>query len=136
MPWDTETNLWIEPLPFEALKGLTITAIEADDGQVKFTLEDGRVARLYHEQDCCESVWLEDVVGDLSDLIGTPVLLVEEVDSDRPDNLPPEEYEPESETWTFYRIGTINGTVVLRWCGQSNGYYSESVDFELLPLPS
>ena len=30
--------------------------------------------------------------------------------------------------WTFYTIRTNKVTITLRWCGESNGYYSVDVD--------
>ena len=115
---------------FNILKGKTITSI---DGAVKgsdeiiFSCSDGSQYRLLHYQDCCESVEIEDICGDINDLIGSPILIADEVENDNVGN-PRSEYD-ESFTWTFYKLATINGYVDIRWYGTSNGYYSERVDF-------
>jgi hypothetical protein len=83
---------------------------------------------MYHYQNCCESVQLEDVAGDIADLIGTPILKAECVSNAATS----EEVVGECGTWTFYKLSTINGSVTLRWLGRSNGYYSEDVNFEEL----
>lgn len=115
---------------FEDLKGQTLIRIETyRDEELVFTLQNGEVYVLYHEQDCCESVRIEDIVGDLADLVGTPILLAEEVsDIDLP---PLGKYATqESFTWTFYKLSTIKGSVTIRFYGTSNGYYSERVDWK------
>jgi len=82
----------------------------------------------YHGQDCCESVYIDDVNGDLSDLVGSPITMAEEETSRKnPEGVEPPEYQ-ESFTWTFYKFATVKGYVTIRWYGESNGYYSESVD--------
>jgi hypothetical protein len=114
---------------FEVLKGRIISKLSIVDGnEIIFEMEDGDEYKLYHQQDCCESVSIEDVVGDLDDLIGTPILEAEEV-SNASDEPLDSEYRDESFTWTFYKLGTIKGNVTIRWYGSSNGYYSESVTF-------
>lgn len=110
--------------------GETIISIDGlvDGGDsVIFTLADGRQFGMYHDQDCCESVAINDVEGDVSDLIGSPLVVCEETDSTE-FPAPPGEYV-DSYTWTFYRMATSKGFVVVRWLGESNGYYSESVSF-------
>lgn len=114
-------------MDFGDIAGATIVAIEGAEvssEQIRFRLQDGRVAVLYHEQDCCETVAVEDVVGDITDLIGEPLLGVVESS-----NQEGEEDDDNSHTWTFYRMHTIRGSVVIRWLGTSNGYYSERVSF-------
>jgi len=80
---------------------------------------------MYHDQDCCESVYVDDIDGDLSDLIGSPITLAEE----RTDNDQNPGRWCESFTWTFYTFATVKGYVTIKWFGSSNGYYSESVTF-------
>ena len=80
----------------------------------------------FHQQDCCESVGINDIVGDLSDLVGEPLLIADEVSGETPVGFEDEYHE--SVTWTFYKFATRKGYVDIRWLGESNGYYSESVD--------
>jgi hypothetical protein len=114
------------------LVGKTIDSIlGADNGSdsIIFTCSDGTRYHMYHSQDCCESVSVDDIIGDVADLIDSPVLKAEEATNSES---PKESYD-ESFTWTFYHIATIKGYVTIKWYGTSNGYYSESVDFERLP---
>lgn len=114
---------------FSDLVGHTITSIERTHDELIFTLSDGEKYKLYHDQDCCENVWLEDVTGDFGDLIGVPILKAEEASSSdkNPPGVPVPDYQ-DSFTWTFYHLVTFKGPVTLRWYGESNGYYSESVN--------
>jgi hypothetical protein len=120
-----------EEMNISELTGKVITSIsglEKESEEVLFTLTDGRKFKLYHLKDCCEEVKVAEVHGDVDDLIGNPILFAEESISENNENEKPEPYS-DSWTWTFYRLTTIKGSVVIRWLGESNGYYSESVDF-------
>lgn len=64
------------------LIGKTMTSVIQHDNEIIFTLEDGKQYKLYHEQDCCEGVRIEDIEGDLNDLVGSPILSAEEVSND------------------------------------------------------
>src|SRR4051812_30645833 len=55
------------------LQGCILQACEATGDELIFTLLDGRRFKLYHQQDCCENVYIEDICGELSDLIHTPL---------------------------------------------------------------
>ena len=116
---------------FKDLLGKTVTEITGGvgDEEMIFKCDDGTKYSLNHHQDCCESVRVEDITGGIENLIGSPILKAEEVTSnENPVGVKPE-YQ-DSFTWTFYKLATIKGHVDIRWYGESNGYYSESVDFK------
>jgi hypothetical protein len=119
------------------LIGKTLISATASVGgndldEVRFTTTDGKVYLLFHDQCCCENVDIESIVGDLNDLVGEPMLVAEEVTSENKDPdgyVYPDRNRDDSFTWTFYKFATRKGYVDIRWYGESNGYYSESVDF-------
>jgi len=129
------------------LVGKILTKIEnKDNEELIFHCDTGEKYRLYHSQDCCERVIIEDINGDLEDLVGTPILKAEEASKEEFiiafENISSKRNEwgsqideegnfaPDSYTWTFYKFATQKGYVDVRWYGESNGYYSERVDFQ------
>lgn len=100
----------------------TFTSVRATDETVTFENDEVRYV-LYHSQDCCESVYVEEIIGDLEDLENLPLLISRE-DTNAED---PGTCNGESYTWTFYSFATYKGYVTIRFLGESNGYYSEEV---------
>ena len=110
------------------LVGKTLSSVDYDgDAVILFNTTDGDTYKMYHKQECCEAVSVDDICGDLQDIVGSVILVAEEVSNmETPKtNI----IARDSETWTFYKIDTAKGGVTIRWYGSSNGYYSEGVDF-------
>lgn len=113
---------------FKQLEGQTLTEIvgaELESERILFKTEAGKVYCLYHSQSCCESVYVDDIVGCIEDLLNTPILLAEEVVNESVEV----DKWGSTATWSFYKIHTNRGDVTIKWFGESNGYYSETVDF-------
>lgn len=124
MRWEAREHR--ETVSFEELKGKVFKSITVSDDKIIFICEDNTVFFMWHEQDCCEDVYLADITGDFQDIIGNPILLAEET-SNSGDI---EEERDDVIKYTFYKLATIKGYVDLRWIGTSNGYYSTSVDID------
>ena len=107
----------------------SITGLEKDSEEVIITFDDGAYIQQRHSQDCCEVVTVEQVDADPKRFIGAIAHeLVEKVvekDDMHPSDLP--DYV-DSITATFYTLKTSKGYLDWRWYGESNGYYSETVD--------
>lgn len=110
---------------FSDLVGKTLVEIVNNSDELIFKTSSGEVYKMYHWQDCCESVMIEDIVGDLDDLLNSPIVRAEDRSSDVKNSA-----YGDIEEWTFYELATNKGSVTIRWYGTSNGYYSTSVDFE------
>ena len=68
----------------ELLLGRIVENIDVKDEEIVFWCNNNRVFRMFHSQDCCESVSVEEVIGDINDLIGSPVVMAEERTQDDP----------------------------------------------------
>ena len=113
---------------FKGLVFTSVVGLEQQSEEVIFTSSCCRKFKMYHEQNCCESVYVSDVYvsnvcGDTSELVGAEVVSAEERTIES-------ETDWGTMTATFYDIQTTAGSVTIRWNSESNGYYSESVYIE------
>jgi hypothetical protein len=120
-----------ERIEMKDLTGKIFVKVEAKIGEETVTLHTkDKSYIMYHDQSCCENVSLDDIVGNIEDLIGVPILIARESSYENSGGAK-SEYD-ESYTWTFYVFATNKGFVTLKWYGESNGYYSESVQIREL----
>ena len=116
---------------FDNLVGLTFKYIlcnsNVSPSVILFITDNYDCFIMHHKQDCCENVDIEDICGDLQDLIDEPIVLSEGVSQSS------NKETHEDGTWTFYKLATNKVYVSIRWFGASS-YYSETADFEKISI--
>lgn len=117
-------NFDISQMVGRVAKKINVLVDSNGSSELEFIFEDGMKVLFHHEFQCCESVFIESIVGRLCDLIGEPLVVAEEVSNEITEH---PDWDLESR-WTFYKFDTIRGGVTIRWVGESNGYYSTEVD--------
>lgn len=109
-----------------------VDGLRKNGSRVRFWCKDGFIIVMCHQQDYNEEVWIESVDSEenTSDIY-TDCKWCKLEEEHLGKRKSPLNERDESYTWTFYKITTNRGYDTIRWYGASNGYYSESVDFEL-----
>jgi hypothetical protein len=98
---------------------------ESVDFHVTTPLGKDVIYHMYHPQDCCENVTIEEVHGGgFSDLVSEVIVEAREDTRDDAD------YRGGEAMWTFYTLRTNDTTLTIRWYGQSNGYYGIGVQVD------
>ena len=87
------------------------------DEYIYFKFEDYTEYIMGHAQECCESVKIKEISGNLRSLLHYPIVKAECVTNEN------ESYDM-CQQWTFYKISTEHATVTISWEGESNCYYS------------
>ena len=116
------------------LKGkrvLAVNGLKAGSEAADFLLSDGSIFEMAYRPDCCASCRILEMDCTPEDFIDQEILHAEEVSNEIDPE--PEGRGDESHTWTFVKFTTPKGHFMVRWYGESNGYYSESPSFTLLP---
>jgi|SRR6266404_374644 len=113
-----------EIITYDNMIGRTFTSIKGAkiySDNLTFIATDGSEFNFYDGEAGLGnnvSVYIDDICGDITNLIGRPILQTECISNKNSD-----------ETWTFYKFSTVKGTVTIKWRGTSNGYYSEEVSY-------
>jgi len=100
--------------------------IGEDKSFILFFMINGDVWEMYHDQNCCEVVEIDDIEGEIQKLRNSYLTQAEKV-TER--GLQPKGDERDEGTWTFYKLATEKEYVTIKWFGLSNGWYSEEVSF-------
>lgn len=105
---------------FDELIGKTLIKIEKFADSLQFITSDNDWYAIFNME--LSSAEIEDVCGDLGDLLSTPILVSERVDEKI-------EYDGDTETqWSFLKFSTIKGSVTIRFYEESSPYYSASME--------
>ena len=57
---------------------ISVNGFEEGSDEIRITTKEGNTYRMYHDQDCCESVNINEIIGDVNDILDSPILRAEE----------------------------------------------------------
>lgn len=115
---------------FSDLIGKTLSAVIPIEDGIAFKIRGGGQGQLRGHRSHLSSVVIRDVVGDLSDLVNSPIVMADVEAKDNHDII---EDEDTGITWTYYKLATQRGYVTISFRGDSlGGRYTENALFEMV----
>ena len=106
------------------LKGKVLNDITIDykNNEITFTDDNNVKYVMAHKQDCSEEMFIEGVYeyGNIDDILFSPIDMAEEIENY---NEVPLNEDNLGYTWKCYQIGVGSSYLLIRWYGESNGYY-------------
>ncbi len=123
-----EAVSWDDRIEIGAIVGEVLTHIDTNESndEILLTTRSGKTIKIFHQQDCCENVRIEGTDGNWHDIVGKVIIEASKSEFDECEPKPSE--WAESWTRTELKFRSDAATVISRWIGESNGYYSEGVD--------
>lgn len=113
---------------FEELVGKKIIDIKLELDSILFITDKGNY-QLCHIEEWSEDVVIDDICGELKDLVGETIITAKETfNYDNPKFDSFTGLPNDSHTWSFYHISTLKTHITIKFYGTSNGYYSETAD--------
>ena len=131
-----DSNLFTVDNLKDILKSFKITNVKiTENKKIVFETENNKRITMFHEEDCCEKVFIYSKIDNLDVLIGKTIFDVTENISDVNETFNEEtekQYADDFFTWTFYNFSYKNcddktEKIEIIWFGTSNGYYDQGV---------
>ena len=111
----------MEQKSFEDMLGKTmkLVVVDEDEETVVLMAVDGEKYRFF--EDIHSGVRMDGVSGDLSNLVGSPLLVADERVESSSVRIQGLHEEWEFRTWTFHEFATAKGSVTVRWSSHTDG---------------
>ena len=121
----------MQKVEIDFLVGKTCSSIwvsleEENNNVIEFKTPEGTLS-MRHNHECCETVVVKQIDGDLNDLVDTPILSAYRETKGIDYEYNKSFYVERADLWTFYRLQSAKGPVTISWHGTSNGYYTVEV---------
>jgi len=115
---------------WDEVYGKIVEKIDYSKDEFVLSFTDGTQLKFYHEQYCCEKVYITQFVFSIPEIKGFASIIGKELKSIK-ESYKKGEWEYGTYTETKLEFDTSCGKFEVHWYGESNGWYDENVSFQV-----